>query len=139
MAGFNDYAEDEILDHVFGGGDYSRPATLYMAALKSAAADDDDGSTISEADFTDYARVAITNNATNFPAASGGAKSNGTEIAFPEAGAGSNNDLTHWALLDSGTLGAGNIIIAGAFDTTKNITDGDTLRIPVGDLDITLD
>ena len=31
MAGFSDYLEDKVLDHVFGGNAYTAPSTLYVA------------------------------------------------------------------------------------------------------------
>ena len=31
MAGFSDYLEDKVLDHVFGGTAYTAPSTLYVA------------------------------------------------------------------------------------------------------------
>ena len=30
MAGFTDYLEDKVLDHVFGGTSYTAPGTLYV-------------------------------------------------------------------------------------------------------------
>lgn len=134
MGSFSDYAEDKILDHVFGGGNYSRPATLYVAL--STADPTDDGSGIAEPAVGSYARVAVTNNGTNFPASSSGAKSNGTAISFPEATA-SWGACTHFAIFDDPT--AGNMIAHGALDVTKNVDEGDTVTFEIGDLDITLD
>ena len=136
MGSYSNYLENELLDHVFGGTDYSRPATLYLALLTAAPDDTSTGSTITEATYTGYARKSITNNDTNFPAASGGAKSNGAEIAFAECTAGSSA-ITHWALVDAST--GGNVICWGALTTSKEISTGDTPRVAVGDLDITLD
>jgi hypothetical protein len=31
MAGFSDYLEDKVLDHVFGGNAYTAPGTHYVA------------------------------------------------------------------------------------------------------------
>ena len=44
MAGFSDYLEDKVLDHVFGGTAYTAPATLYVA-LYTVAPDDTGGGT----------------------------------------------------------------------------------------------
>lgn len=136
MGSFSDYLENKLLDHVFGGGDYTRPTTLYMALLTSAPNDASTGSNISEANYTGYTRKAVTNNATNFPAASGGAKSNGTEIVFAECTGGSST-ITHFAIVDADA--GGNVIGWGALSTSKQITAGDTPKFAVGDLDITLD
>ena len=39
MAGFSDYLEDKVLDHVFGGNAYSAPSTLYVALYTVAPTD----------------------------------------------------------------------------------------------------
>jgi hypothetical protein len=72
MGSFSNYLENELLDHVFGAAAYSAPATLYVGLSTADPTDDDSG--LAEPSGNGYARVAVTNNATNFPAASGGAK-----------------------------------------------------------------
>ena len=32
MAGFSDYLEDKVLEHVFGGNSYTAPGTHYVGA-----------------------------------------------------------------------------------------------------------
>lgn len=133
----SDYLENAILDHILGGGDYVRPATVYFALFTSDPGEAAGGT---EATGTDYARVAVTNNATNFPAASGGAKSNGTAITFPAAGAGgwsSGADMTHWVMFDASS--GGNRLYKGPLAIAKPVLEGDVASIPVGDLDITED
>ena len=39
MAGFSDYLEDKVLDHVFGGNAYTAPTTLYVALYTVAPTD----------------------------------------------------------------------------------------------------
>jgi hypothetical protein len=133
MAGFSDTLENAILDHVFGGGDYTRAATLYVA-LYSAAPTDAGGGT--ELSGNGYARVAVTNNSTNFPGASGGAKANGTVISFPAA-TGAWSEATHFGILTASS--GGTLVCWGALAASKTAATSDVLRIPVGDLDITLD
>lgn len=133
MAGsFSDFLENEVLDHVFGAAAYSAPATLY-AALFTAAPSDAGGGT--ECSGGSYARVSITNNATNFPAAVGGAKSNGTAITFPEA-TGSWGTVVAFALFDDPS--AGNMLAWCDLAASKAVDSGDTVTVAVGDLDITL-
>lgn len=136
MGSKSNYLENALLDHVLGGGDYTRPATVYVGLWTSALDDTSDGSTAGEVSGGAYARVALTNNATNWPAASGGAKSNGTEITFPQATA-DWGTVTHFAILDAATLG--NILYWGALTASKTIQDGDTASFAIGDLDITED
>jgi len=134
MAGSkSDYLENKLLDHVLGGADYTRPATVYVALYTVAPTDAGGGTEVSGGA---YARVAVTNNATNFPAASGGAKSNGTEIIFPEATA-SWGTVVALAILDAAA--AGNFLYWADLTTSKAIASGDTAKFAVGDLDITED
>lgn len=134
MAGsFSDYLENKVLDHVYGGGDFTRPATLYVG-LFTAEPNDAGGGT--EVSGGDYARAAVTNDATNFPAASGGAKSNGTDIVFPPA-TGSWGTVSAIGIFDASS--GGNLLAWATLAANKAVESGDTLEIPAGDLDITLD
>jgi hypothetical protein len=136
MGSKSNYLENEILDHVLGGGDFTRPATVYVGLWTAALDDTSDGDTAGEVSGGSYARVAVTNNATNFPAASGGAKSNGTAISFPQATA-DWGTVTYFAILDAAT--SGNILYWGALTASKTIQNGDTASFAIGDLDITED
>ena len=135
MTGFSDYLENELLDHVFGNAAFSAPATLYIALSTADPLDDNSG--LTEPVGSGYARLGITNNATNFPAAAGGVKSNGAAFEFPAANGGSWGLITHFAIMDAAT--GGNQIGYGALVAAKTINDGDIARFPAGDLDITLD
>ena len=134
MGSFGNYLELEILDHIFGAAAYSAPATLHVGL--STADPTDDASGIAEPVGGSYARVAVTNNATNFPAAVGGAKANGTAITFPTA-TGSWGVCTHFFISDDPS--AGNMLAHGTLTASKTIDSGDTASFAIGDLDITLD
>jgi hypothetical protein len=47
MAGFSDYLEDKVLDHVFGGNAYTAPTTLYVALYTVAPTDTGGGTEVS--------------------------------------------------------------------------------------------
>lgn len=136
MGSFSNYLEDKLLDHAFGGGDYTRPATVYVALCTTTPTDSSTGSTIVEPSGGSYARVAVTNNATNFPASSGGSKSNGTAITFTTA-SGSWGTVTAVALVDASS--AGNVMAWGALTASKTVDSGDTVSFAIGALVITLD
>ena len=138
MGSFSDYLEKEILDHVLGGADYSRPATVYIGLWTAALNDASTGSTANEVSGGSYARKSVTNNSTNWPAASGttATKSNGTAITFVTATA-SWGTVTHFAILDAAT--AGNILGWAQLTASKAIGSGDTASFAIGDLDVTLD
>jgi hypothetical protein len=83
-----------------------------------------------------YARVSVANNTTNFPAATGDTKTNGTDIVFPTATAewGQIALVTIW---DAST--GGNVWYWSTLTVFRDILNGDQLRIPAGQLQITED
>jgi hypothetical protein len=83
MSGLTDAREQACLDNEFGSGS---PATLYLGAFTTMPADDGTGGV--EPTGGGYARIPITNNATNFPAAVAGnpsTKSLAVQFAFAVA------------------------------------------------------
>lgn len=134
MAGSkSNYLENKVLDHVLGGGDYTRPSTVYVALYTSAPNDAGGGAEVSGGS---YARVAVTNDTTNWPAASGGAKSNGTDIVFPTATA-NWGTVVAFGILDASS--GGNLLYWADLTTSKVVSNGDTAKFLAGDLDITED
>ena len=135
MGSFGDFLELELLDHVFGNAAYSAPATVYVALYTVTPTDANASGT--EVTGGSYARVAVTNNATNWPAASAGAKANGTAITFPAPTA-NWGTVVAFAIYDAATVG--NELAWGALTVNKTINNGDAApSFAVGDLDITLD
>lgn len=133
MAGsLSDYGENLHLDAVLGSG---TPATVYIGLWTSALADASTGATAGEVSAGDYDRLAVTNNTTNWPAASAGAKANGAAFTFTEASS-SWGTVSYIGIFDAAT--GGNLIGWADLDTAKAIASGDTFEIAVGDLDITL-
>ncbi len=129
----SDYLENKVLDHILGGGDYTRPGTVYIS-LFTATPNDAGGGT--EVTGGSYDRVDVTNNATNWPAASGGAKANGTAITFPQASA-NWGTVAAFGIHDANS--AGNLLYWGAVTPNKAVNTGDTASFAIGDLDITED
>lgn len=77
-SGLSSYLGAKVNDHVLGNTAYSAPATVYVALFSSST----------EVTGGSYARVAVTNNTTNWPnatVATPSVKSNGTTITFPTA------------------------------------------------------
>lgn len=121
------------MDHVLGGGDYTRPGTVYVA-LYTAAPTDAGGGT--EVTGGSYARVSVSNNNTNWPAAAAGAKSNGTAITFPTATADWGTAVA-FALLDASS--GGNFLFWATLTTNRAILTGDVPSFAIGTLVITED
>lgn len=134
MAGSkSDYLENEILDHVLGGADYSRPGTVYIALYTVAPTDAGGGTEVSGGD---YARVAVTNNTTNWPAASSGSKSNGTAFTFTQATA-DWGTVVAFGILDA--LTSGNLLYWGDLTASKSVESGDTAEFAASGITITED
>ena len=129
----SDYLENEILDHILGGGDYARPATVYVALYTVAPTDVGGGTEVTGGS---YARKAVTNNATNWPAAASGAKANGAEIAFVTATA-NWGTVVAFGIFDA--VSGGNLMYWGDLSENKDVDSGDTARFAVGELDVTED
>jgi hypothetical protein len=128
------YVENETLDHWIGGEVAPDVATLYFALFTAAPSDDGGGTEVSG---TDYAREGITNNLTNFPAASAGSKTNDTEVDFGTAGSGGWGTVTHVGIFDASS--AGNLLLWGALDLSKIINENDGFKFEVDDLTFALD
>lgn len=129
----SNFLELELLDHVLGNAAYTAPATVYIS-LHTA----DPGETgANETTGTSYARLAVTNNATNWPAASAGAKANGTTFTFATPGSGGWGTVTHFGIWDAATTG--NNLFGGALAVSKVINQDDVVSFGIGDLDITAD
>ena len=136
MGSFSNFLEAAVLNHVFGATVYTPPATLY-AALFTAALGDAGGGT--EVTGGSYARVAKTNNATNFPAATGISptlKTNGTAIDFATATA-DWGTVVAVGLFDAPS--GGNLIGWSDLSVSKPVLSGDTPSFPASSLTITLD
>jgi hypothetical protein len=131
----SDFLEAKVLDHVLGGPDYARAATVYIALFTAAPADAGGGTEVSAGA---YARVALTNNSTNWPAASGTTtvKQNGAAVTFPRATA-PWGTVGWFAIFDAAT--AGNLLFWGPLGTSKVVAIDDVPSFGVGALTITED
>lgn len=121
------YLRNKILDITLSGASntWTSLGTVYVALSTAAFSASSVGSSFSEVSNTStgYARVAVTANSTNFPAASGGSKSNGTAINFPAATA-TWGTVTSFYILDASTNG--NVLYGGDLTTARTILSGDT-------------
>jgi hypothetical protein len=133
MGSKSDFLEGKVLDHLYGATIYTPPATWYVAVFTTAPTDSGGGTEVTGGS---YARVAVTNNTTNFPAASGGSKSNGTQVNYvtPTADWGI---IVAFALFDAVT--GGNMGPWGAVSPSKTVQNGDPTYFPAGSLTFTED
>src|SRR5581483_6910245 len=77
MAGFGSaYLSNLVLSYLFGGTGFTPPATYYLALLTGLGVA---GGGQAEVSGNGYARLAVANNTTNFPAATGGIVKNAVD------------------------------------------------------------
>jgi len=132
----SNYAENKLLDHLTGKTAFAKP-TVHIGLCTADPTDAGTGASCNECpDSGYYARVATDGD--DWDAAAAGATANAEIITFPEA-TGSWGEATHFALFDSGTHGAGNMLAHASLGVSKTITTGDTPKFAVGELDITMD
>mgnify|MGYP003627572654 CR=1 FL=1 len=123
---FTDTFETRVLTWVFTASSATRP-TAWFVALYTAAPNDAGGGT--EVSGAGYVRKAATFTV------SGDTASNSGAIEYPTA-TGNYGTVSHVGIFDA--LSGGNLIAYAALTVSKTISTGDVLRIPAGDLDVTL-
>jgi hypothetical protein len=124
---FTNDAETLVLQWLLTTGSATRPTAWYVGLFTAAPSDTGGGTEVSGGS---YARQAVT------LTVSGNLATNGSAIEWPTATA-DWGSITHVAVFDAAT--SGTMLLYGALATAKTISTGDVLRIPAGDLDITLD
>lgn len=134
-SGFSDYFEDKALGLLFGAVAYTVPSTYYVGLWTATLSDASTGSTAGEPAGGSYARVAVTNNSSNFDAVVAGATANTNLITFPMASA-SWGTVTYVGILDA--LTAGNMIAYASLGTSISVSQYDTVIFTPGNFDITL-
>ena len=119
------YAEAQLLKWSMTDEAVTRPTVWYIA-LFSDATDDTGGGT--ELSGNGYAREAVDFGTTGATSAA--------DVEFAASG-GDWLEATHVAIFDHAT--AGNMWWHGPLSAAKQIDDGDTLTLPAGDIDLSLD
>ena len=126
MAGFTDYLEDKVLDHVFGGSAYTAPTTLYVGLFTAAPSDTGGGTEVSGGA---YARQTAAFTVTNDTA------SNTSAIEYPTATA-DYGTVVAVGIFDASS--SGNLLAYGNLTTSKTVSTGDVFRFNAGAIDITV-
>lgn len=122
-------------DQALGGVAFSAPATVYVALFSVAPLNGTGGT---EATGSGYARVATTNNQTNWPASTGtgtpASKSNGVVVQFaPATGNWSSSaNMVAWGLFDA--LSGGNMLYYAPLGTPAPVLSGQDPTFQIGQL-----
>lgn len=135
MAGrLSDTVVHSILDHWFRGTAPTVPGTYYVGL--SVTTPTNAGTNITEPSGNAYARVAVTNNTTNWPVAATRSKKNAVAITFPEA-TGPWGEVTHYVIYKHATsTSASDFIGWGNLDTAQTVSTGGVVQFPVNALTI---
>ena len=142
MSQASNYLETALLDHVLRNTAYTPATTVYVGLYKTVDTEGAVNARLELGTLTDevgnsydYARKAVTFAAAATP---GGTITTNANVTFDPANGGDWGAITHVAILDSATHGAGNILFYGTLATSKTIQDGDTFQITTGNLTVTL-
>jgi len=125
----SDYLENKVLDHCLGKTSFTMPATVAMALCTSVPTDASTGATIVEATYTGYARKTIA--AADLNAAAAGQSTNANAIVFAACTAGTST-IIGFAICDSATTGAGNVLYWGTVTSKVIDTSNTPATVPVG-------
>lgn len=138
MSGLSQYLEKKVLDHLFGKTTYTAPATCYVGLFTALPSDSGGGTEVSGGS---YARLAITNNTTNFPNASGGSpsqKTNGTTATWAAGPSADWGLIVGFGIFDAPS--SGNLLAWAPLQAATQINNGDAApSFAIGELAITLD
>ena len=162
MSAASNYLEIKLLDHSLRGasGAYTAPTTVYVALFSdsgSGAASALESGDATTGASTNWGYYEINNGSyQREPAAFSAATSTGTgtgtagsittsgDISFNVATAdydtagSTGNVVTHLAIIDSQTAGAGNVLFYGALTNSKTVNSGDQFTISAGNLTVSL-
>jgi hypothetical protein len=138
MSAASNYLENKVLDHVLTATSYTAPGTRYLALFintsGNAATNLESGILTDEVSSTStgYTRKSVA-----FGSASAGTSANSAQVSFDAATA-TWGTITHVAIMDGSTVGAGNVLFYGAVSTTKLIESGDQFIVTTGNLTVSL-
>ena len=122
------FGEDAWMGHLFASA-HTPAATIYVALATADPGEAATGAAMSEvANSGSYARTAIT-----FTAAATRRVTQTGAVTFPQA-TGAWGTVTHWALVNTNTYGAGNVLAYGAFTSSFSPVTGNTPSIASGQI-----
>ena len=124
---FTNDLETRVLQWALTAGSPTRPTAWYIGLFTAAPGEAGGGTEVSGGS---YVRQAVTFTV------SGNLATNSAAVEWPTA-TGTWGTITHVAVFDA--LTSGNMLVYATLTSSKTIASGDVLRIPAGDLDVTLD
>ena len=124
MGALSNTAKDKMLNHLFNNVDLAPAANVYLALCTTTPDATKTGATIVEVtNANNYSRKAIA-----FSAASSRKVIQNGVVTFDQA-TGAWGTVTGWAIVESATWGAGNMLAFGAFTASFGVVSGNTPSI----------
>lgn len=146
-----DYLESGFIQHIFRTGSFTKPTTIAIALCSGTVVDTDTGSLLTKelggggtpgtppGGYNRQTLNPLDANWTAITQVSGsGHTDNASTITFGPATA-DWGTVTDIAIVDNSGYGSGNVLMFGKLATSKTVSNGDSLQISAGNLDIYFD
>lgn len=137
MSGFSQNYATKLLEYITKKKALAEP-TFWLALLTVVPTNSSTGATITEANYTGYARKEVPASVWNAAVAGTPSSINNKESFTFAAVTGGTSTIIAWAGLDSSTLGAGNIIMWGTAASTVLSTTQTPATVAAEVLSLTL-
>lgn len=142
MSAASNYTEDRTLDFWLKNNSTatSSPATVYLALFNSDPSTGSTSENLEAGTLTDEITTsgsAYARKSASFGTISNGSVSTDATVTFDTATA-NWGEVTHVAVMDGATAGAGNVLFYGALTSAKTIESGDTFQITSSALTVNL-
>lgn len=128
------YWQNKALDIPLGANAFTPPTNVYIALSTAAFTSAATGSSMTEVSAGGYSRVMVANNATNWPNATNGSKSNASVFTFSAATANWGTVVSFY-IVDANS--GGNCLYGADLTTSRTINNGDTASFAVGSITLT--
>lgn len=137
-SGISQYAMSHLIDHLNGKTAYTMPTTVAMSLATAAPTSTTTGATVTEANYTGYARQTIAGAGFNAAtAATPSVATNNGAITFGNCTAGTST-LAGFILADSATLAAGNALWYGTLSSVTISTTQTPPTVATGVLSLSM-
>lgn len=135
MSDMTNFLESALINHSLGKVSYTMPAGTFLA-LFTADPGEAGSQTAEVPTGRGYTRQPITGVMSS--SSNGSTSSNTGVITFGPCTGVAWGTITHVAVLDSATIGAGNMLYKKAMPVSKSIDIADSLQFAVGQLTLTM-
>lgn len=136
MVALTNYGESALLNHVTGKAAMTLPTEVYLCLF---TADPTESGTLTSEVGSARGYVRLPMKASISTSSAGSQITNTVAFTFGPCTTTVWGTITHAAIIDTGTLGSGNMLFKGALAASKTVAIGDTLVVPIGALSISLD